>query len=229
MARRIIKSYGTPKLKTIVISNIDESYFSEDGKAARILVQPIGMRTKYLIAAHPRSGTRWIASLLQSHGLDIPHETVGRDGIVSWQHIVPGKYKVKAKKVIHIVRNPIKTISSMAYVMDAHAFPFMFKYIGYPNVVVGHPGEERLAVSMYTWYYWNKLIEERADSRLKFEDILENPFILFNELNFQPNVLRINNNRENAISHPDFSWKNLKKRDKGLYFKILELFTEYGY
>lgn len=216
-------SYGSKK--TYVLEDIDDSLFSKQDKAARILIQPVGMRTKYLITAHPRSGTRWMSTLLVQHGLDFPHEFVGKDGIVSWQHVVPGKYKVKAKKVIHVVRNPLKTIASTAYVMDDHAFPFMYKYIGYPDAT------DKLGVSMYTWYYWNKLIEERADVRLKFEDILANPLLLFKEVDFIPNLVRteIVQRKENAIEHPSLSWKDLKRRDKAMYNKILEMAAEYGY
>lgn len=225
MPHKITKMWTHGNQKTYVVDNIGNDLFSKQGRAARILSQPIGMRTNYLIATHPRSGTRWMSTLLVQHGLDFLHEFVGKDGIVSWQHIVPGKYKVKAKKVIHVVRNPLKTIASTAYVMDDHAFPFMFKYIGYPDAA------DKLGVSMYTWYHWNKLIEKRADVRLKFEDILANPLILFKEVNFNPSVVRqeIVHRKENAIEHPSFTWKDLKKRDKAMYNKILDLSVEYGY
>lgn len=225
MAQRVIKSGYFAGKKYFVIDNIDDKYFSKEGKAARILAQPIGMKTNNLITSHPRSGTRWVSTFLVNHGLDMPHEVLGKDGIVSWQHIVPGKHGIKAKNIVHLVRNPLKTIASTAYVLDDHAFPFMFQYIGYPS------SREKLDIAMYTWYHWNKLIEERANIRVKFEDILNNPNLIFQAVDFKPSIIRRNliDKKQNSGVHPDLSWKDLKKRDKALYNKILDMSVEYGY
>lgn len=220
--RKVFKSGRAGGKDYVVIDHIDESYFIND-KAARIVAQPMGMKVKYLITGHPRSGTRWISTLCIQYGLDIPHEVAGKDGICSWQHITSGKYSVKADKVIHLVRNPLKTIASTAYVLDPSAFPLMFKDIGYPN------SQDKIRIAMYTWYHWNKLIEKRANSRFKFEDILKDPLPFFGEFDLTPSVLRAQPPKINSFNHPLLTWKDLKEKDRIMYDKVLELATEYGY
>lgn len=36
---------------------------------------------------HPRCGTGFVASLLQQNGLDVRHEEIGADGIISWMQV----------------------------------------------------------------------------------------------------------------------------------------------
>lgn len=66
----------------------------------------------------------YTSRLLQSIGLDAPHEKVGENGSVSWKHIAPGNFcylgkgKVEPiinpdfKVILHQVRNPLNTLSS---------------------------------------------------------------------------------------------------------------------
>ena len=72
---------------------------------------------------HPRCGTAFTAELLKHHGLDVPHERVGADGIVSWMQVakrsaVPwGETLTEyptGSKVFVIARSPVAALNSVA-------------------------------------------------------------------------------------------------------------------
>lgn len=81
-------------------------------KASKSLIVGLG---------HPRCGTGFTASLLQSAGLDVGHEKMGADGIVSWmavaeREIVPygsGIDKLRGHKAFCAVRSPLAAIPSI--------------------------------------------------------------------------------------------------------------------
>lgn len=50
-----------------------------------------------LITGCGRSGTHFTARLLQEIGLDVGHETLGKDGVASWKHIVSRIFVYAAK------------------------------------------------------------------------------------------------------------------------------------
>lgn len=71
---------------------------------------------------HPRSGTAFTADLLQQSGLDVKHEYLGKDGIVSWEIAslraeVPWGDGVTsfsaADKVFLVARSPLETLNSV--------------------------------------------------------------------------------------------------------------------
>lgn len=85
-------------------------------------------RTKrdVLVVGHPKSGTGYMAKLLQAHGLGVGHERMGRNGIASWMFAavttsVPHSFDGSARAlfefhyVLHVVRHPLPVIASTAY------------------------------------------------------------------------------------------------------------------
>lgn len=76
----------------------------------------------YVGLGHPRCGTGFAASLITTNGLDVGHETVGQNGIVSW--MLPGeKYNnpfydaigplARFKNIFLVARSPIASIPSI--------------------------------------------------------------------------------------------------------------------
>lgn len=90
----------------------------------KILKGPEKRKIKILGLGHPRTGTGFTAKLLQSWGLDVGHETVGKDGIVAWQLAVdkgPWPYMPKFENnlapefIIYNVRDPWTSIASIVF------------------------------------------------------------------------------------------------------------------
>lgn len=91
---------------------------------------------KILVVGHPRCGTRYISKLLQSYGLDVEHEKIGKDGTSSWFYTVddyPPFDTIKQKRseyiwenMIHCVRDPFKAIPSIAKTETPES-PFFFE------------------------------------------------------------------------------------------------------
>lgn len=72
---------------------------------------------------HPRCGTGFAASLLQQHGLDVQHEKIGRDGVISWMQVAKrragpwgdtlAEYP-PGTKVFLVARSPLAALNSVA-------------------------------------------------------------------------------------------------------------------
>jgi hypothetical protein len=72
---------------------------------------------------HPRTGTGYTSKLLQSWGLDVGHEKMGKDGTVDWSLAASKKSlwqdvdfrEWEWQHIIYCVRDPRKSIPSIAY------------------------------------------------------------------------------------------------------------------
>ncbi len=72
---------------------------------------------------HPRCGTGFAASLLTQHGLDVRHEDIGADGIISWMQVAKrragpwgntlAEYPPGAKLFL-VARSPLAALNSVA-------------------------------------------------------------------------------------------------------------------
>ncbi len=84
-----------------------------------------------LVTGSPRSGTHFYAELLQVQGLAVKHEAMGEYGCVSslfcvddrrFDYMATGNYgpifsEYRFKRILHLVRHPLKVITSLAYQM----------------------------------------------------------------------------------------------------------------
>lgn len=78
---------------------------------------------KFLVIGHSRSGTGYMAALLQCFGYLVGHETMARDGIScnGWSTHdphppwCPGQRPEGFDRVIHVIRHPMDVIASVAY------------------------------------------------------------------------------------------------------------------
>src|SRR6188472_3358246 len=115
-----------------------------------------------LITGCGRSGTHFTARLLQEMGLDVGHETVGKDGAASWKHIVSGTFVYVGKNrtqeirdenftpILHQVRHPLKVIASMQ-TFSPSTWGFMAQFI---SLDLKTPV---IARAMQGWVEWNRL------------------------------------------------------------------------
>lgn len=82
-----------------------------------------GRRRRILVTGHPRSGTTYMAKLLQAHGLKVGHEHMRSDGISSWMMAIDTPEKApfgdgsrlrdyEFDTIIHVVRDPLKVLAS---------------------------------------------------------------------------------------------------------------------
>lgn len=113
---------------------------------------------------HPRTGTRFISAKCLSLGLDVGHEALGKDGIVSWLLVKQkGPYpfmpsnvekRPKYKHLVYNVRNPIHTIPSVVYTENTHPISLNFR--------------KKL------FQHSDNHLENTIDSILYFDDIISN-------------------------------------------------------
>ena len=118
---------------------------------------------------HPRCGTGYTASILQMNGLDVGHEKIGRDGIVSWE-IASGAERVPFgeavgplagyARVFCVARKPLDAMPS---IQGENGKP---RSIGFRSrtlntafdgdVLPGQP-DDSLASAVRSYVYWYRL------------------------------------------------------------------------
>jgi hypothetical protein len=193
-----------------------------------------------LIAAVGRSGTHYTAQLLQQMGLDVGHETVGRDGTASWKHITTGTFVVRKKwwrrrstyidgsgftTVLHQVRHPLKVIASMQTFGDA-TWNYMAQFT---NVRLQQPVLRR---AMIGYLEWNRLIEPRAAWRFQIERLAEQFDTFCHHIGVEPQPMpsvpqTARDSRVNRYAR--LAWDDLAREDKRLADELLNLAAAYGY
>jgi len=198
---------------------------------------------KLIVTGCPRSGTMFMSRLLSQGGISCNHEffygmpgqaTAKSRAIAeaSWL-AVPflGRDKKEwGAKVIHIVRNPLKQMSSLAHmhVFEEHAFranPYsMFKELHLPNL----RRHRLLDRYIYFWVRWNDSIIKHADFTYRLEDIVKNPQEVFDDLKHDTKGVKLDVSKENAYDNV----KQLKLKDfeDCLYYEeLIEEAKRYGY
>jgi hypothetical protein len=109
----------------------------------------------YLIIAHPRSGTGYASKLFSFNGIEIGHEKMMKRGTSNWQYAVDCEFypytnepknNYKFKHIIHIVRNPLDCINSVAFT-EWQSEPFRREHIE----IKGGNIFERAIDSIFEW------------------------------------------------------------------------------
>jgi hypothetical protein len=162
-------------------------------------------RKAILVTGAPRSGTTTAARYFQAQGLDVAHERMGADGASSYywfrDHPVPqaaheGRRSDYAfGRVIHLVRDPLLTIASMADLMSP---PGWFRQKLAPWAGLALP-EDRVAAAARVWAFFTE--ETVADEVWRLEEWA--PGI---HANHHPN-------RADGSPRPALSWEALRRRD----------------
>jgi len=136
------------------------------------MVKQPGVGTLILITGCPRSGTKYIACLLEELGLDVRHEAMGRDGISSWCLAVPAAAvpwgPASAGRsfdiVLHQVRNPIDVIPSMSTLAE-DSWRFAYDHTS------ARPDDPPLLRCARFWLDWNLHAEKISQWRYRIEEL----------------------------------------------------------
>ena len=145
--------------------------------AADAPMMPLNRRL--LVSGCGRSGTKYIAFVLQRMGLDVRHERLGRDGISSWTMAVtteerfygPPSSAASFKQVFHQTREPLSVINSCLSFTD-RSWDFICENIPCPRAA-----SPDIRAATY-WLLWNEKVEKIATWRYRIEDF---PGILLEE------------------------------------------------
>jgi hypothetical protein len=168
---------------------------------------------RVLVTGCGRSGTTYVSLLLRKCGLHVPHEhRMGRDGISSWLFGVesttvpwgPSPSKFRFENVVHLVRDPLSSIPSIA-TFKPSAWAYISRHIPIDA------REPLLVRSATYWLRWNEIIERRAESRVRVEDL---PVAL------EPLCMRMGSPRPLAAVQP--IRRDLNTRRHGRLFASIE-------
>lgn len=191
-----------------------------------------------LITGCGRSGTTYIARLLQKSGYDIQHERPGTIGSASWPMTV-GYYAVDIyandepfDHIFHQVRHPLPVIYSWAQTcpdLNLPVWNFIRQHI--PEI---DPLDSLIVQCAKYWYYWNLLAEQRAEWRYQIEEIetKTSEFIQRSGLFIDPWAFKTTSKQLNGKKKRGnkLSWNDLSKQiPPDLYQNIREMALRYGY
>lgn len=193
----------------------------------------------FLITGCPRSGTSYMAELLNKHSIDVGDEKHAKDGIVSCWFAVDTKIvqpwsldgnvfsNYKFNTILHQVRHPLECISSCVTALHNKSWNYFSHFVPLNT-------DNLLYKSMLLWYYWNIKCEEISTWTFKVEAIND----VYEELSLRighPRLLKkevINSLRRNVNSygaHKKYEWSDLEQIDKSLTYRIKNLGKKYGY
>ena len=146
---------------------------------------------KILVIGHPRSGSGYISALMKAYGLDVQHEKMGNDGIVSWMFTVydlnnpfylnkyaKSRYYSSFKNTIMFARDPLDTIPSIIRENNASEISFKFRekhiFSNFQISLQSIGNDLKKAIESY--YLWSKLsIEKNKPNiivRVEYDDML---------------------------------------------------------
>ena len=119
---------------------------------------------------HPRTGTGFTSKLLQTWGLEVGHETMGKDGIVAWQltvkegpwPFISENYQYDYQYVIYCVRDPRKSLPSIVYTENTKETSFNYRKSNIKRVMLGNPVENAIRMLIE----WDRLIYKNRKPNL---------------------------------------------------------------
>jgi len=176
----------------------------------------------FLITGYPRSGTKYMATVLREAGLDVGHEYIGADGTVDWRGPpIAANFAV----ILHQVRYPLNAIASAATIGQS-AFNIMYKRIGGVP-----PSFDPVVQAMYTWVYWNGIVEEMTTLSYRIEELPDIWPSIWDHLGLSPVPpfpARVPTNTNTRI-HRRLTWADLDAADPKLAQYTRNLARRYGY
>lgn len=187
-----------------------------------------------LVVGAPRSATRTFSRRLHKSGVRADHERVGRGGSVSsyfavddyWYQGPHGQDRRRNytfTHVWHLVRDPLKTINSLAAGMPVAWWHWQEKHSGVSA------DEPRLRGAMRFWLRWNQICEPQTDFRVRFEESDSRWGELCERLGVAPVTLPEIHAHQRAVPLAPLSWDALKSEDAPLTDAIREMAVRYGY
>jgi len=204
-------------------------------------------RRLVLVTGCARSGSGYIAAVLQACGLDVRQEAIGRDGCASWTMAVESKRTpwgpardgtTEFEHVFHQVRHPLSVISSVWTTEGPRSWGFIAEHV--PKLRADDSIEVRC---VKYWYYWNRAASRVAEFTYRLEDLANAwPELcrrLGRKLDARPlstvptdiNARRTKPpSRGNNVLEHDFTWAELRRLVKPrLFGKLCKLAESYGY
>jgi hypothetical protein len=153
----------------------------------------------FAVIGTPRSGTKCMSDLFTNHGYPCNHEAYfGCPAFGTWYGNAQGEssslalpyaggIRKQGGKIIHIIRDPMKTVSSIIRkdflsddYFDKSVNAFFFK-INMPELVE----LEEMDRYLYFWAKWNLRCERAAHKTFKIEDVTKNPNQVFEFLGME--------------------------------------------
>jgi len=185
-----------------------------------------------LIISAPRSGTTFIAEVLQAVGLDIPHECHGEDGAVGWEYAVDRERTNWGGKrsdrpfgaAFHQTREPLATITSLQTTWDC-TWDWIGESLPLPD--------DLLRRCMATYVGWHRLCDGVAPQQYRVEDVRNGTKTWVRLCEWLglpagtrcPDVPADTNTRE----HSTLTWADLANADWALAGEVRLAASHYGY
>ncbi|MEJ2171778.1 MAG: hypothetical protein P8X59_03260 [Woeseiaceae bacterium] len=207
---------------------------------------------QFLITGCGRSGTSYMAKVLQAYGIGAGNERIGAEGVVGWQfafdtsvRYVKGRHvkiwlirpdQYSFRRIFHQVREPVKVISSCHTIMAKN-----WRYIR--RHIPIEPEDSLTMKCMKYWYYWNQAAQQRAEYTYRIEDLDQTLNRLLRDIGHPElcdrddvigAIARNTNTRKDKKSIGGRSYRqltlaDLQAEDEQLTAKIIDLAGEYGY
>lgn len=142
---------------------------------------------RFIVTGSGRSGTRYVAFLLASLGMNVGHERVWNGEHpreASWDDALEGEVGWEAAAhlddfdgpVIHVVRYPLRVMNSRVltgwYQTKHTDNPYRDELVAFSDEVVGwSEGETNIERAILHWTRWCAMIDQHTDHRFKVESL----------------------------------------------------------
>jgi len=177
-------------------------------------------KQRLIVVGCGRSGTTYFARALQSAGLDFGHETLGADGGIGWNLIMP-KWRCQWREtdvILHQVREPWAAIASLTTHTDGVWVPVSGMIGGLPEDPVRRAAEY--------WLRWNRLCAEAAAVTYQVESVEDETCPVWDALGKRPGDCAFPPADTNHRRHDNIDTACLPK---SLVKAVTSLGAEYGY
>lgn len=195
-------------------------------------------KPKILVTGCGRSGTSFMAKVLNEAGLRIGHERILEDGSVDWRAAAKLKNENVAALILHQTRNPVHFLRSMPTITNG-SWELIYK-----NTRAKH-SNSILVKSVIYWIDWNEMIFQYSDHTYRIEDFEDNINMIAekisNALNKDKTVLAKNikssylksnhhtNTRKKHKKYKDWSIDDIYSESRTLYDELFSIAKKYGY
>lgn len=125
---------------------------------------------RVLVVGHPRSGTKYTAHLLQKCGLDVHHERLGADGMVSWMAATDlnerppfgdrtTRRDASWQTCILVVRHPLNVLASAVHTENTNAKSWAFRLQAVRRVRRINEAANKYAQAVEVLLGWDQLAQ----------------------------------------------------------------------
>jgi len=129
---------------------------------------------KILVLGHPRGATGYTSVLLRRLGIRVGHEVMMRNGISNWRcadfkgYCLKSYGRVKFDHVIHVVRDPWKTIGSAMVKLGGQTVNIRQRFCGFGG------NRNRATFEAMSYLCWHKkILSLNPDIRICAENCVE--------------------------------------------------------